>query len=185
MPWTCGPSPDPAVPSQDTTREPKEAHLSAMLTHESLSTWTVVIGVALGTLGISYLCLGKSTHHVPPGPRRYPVIGNLLNFPMQGWGKIFPEWHKKHGVHKHSQQSCSFTIPVLVPGNLVYANLMGMPVFIIGDREIAEELLNARGRISANRPTNVLFKELCVTFPRCELIVDNCLEWDGTSGLFL
>ena len=72
-----------------------------------------------------------------------------------------------------------------MPGNLVYANLMGMPVFIIGDREIAEELLNARGRISANRPTNVLFKELCVAFPRCELIVDNCLEWDGTSGLFL
>ena len=42
----------------------------------------------------------------------------------------------------------------------MYANLMGMPVFIIGDREVAEELLNARGRISASRPPNVLTLDL-------------------------
>jgi len=41
---------------------------------------------------------------------------------------------------------------------------MGMPVFVIGDREVAEELLNARGKISAARPRNVLALELCVTF---------------------
>ena len=53
-------------------------------------------------------------------------------------------------------------IPLLVLGDFVYANLVGMPVFIIGDREVAEELLNARGRISASRPPNVLTLDLCV-----------------------
>jgi len=47
-------------------------------------------------------------------------------------------------------------------GNLVYADLMGMPVFIISEREVAEELLNVRGRISAGRPPNVLGQELYV-----------------------
>ena len=37
---------------------------------------------------------------------------------------------------------------------------MGMPVYVIGDRKIAEELLNVRGRLSANRPPNVLGLEL-------------------------
>jgi len=37
---------------------------------------------------------------------------------------------------------------------------MGAPVFIISDREVAEELLNVRGRISAGRPPNVLGLEL-------------------------
>jgi hypothetical protein len=41
---------------------------------------------------------------------------------------------------------------------------MGTPVFIIGDREVAEELLNVRGRISAGRPPSVLTLELYVAF---------------------
>jgi hypothetical protein len=42
---------------------------------------------------------------------------------------------------------------------------MGMPVLVIGDREVAEELLNVRGKITASRPPNVLGLELCGTFP--------------------
>ena len=56
----------------------------------------------------------------------------------------------------------SLTRPVLVPGNLVYANLLGMPIFVIGNHKVAEELLNVRGRVSASRPPNVLVMELCV-----------------------
>jgi len=63
---------------------------------------------------------------------------------------------------------------------------MGMPVFVIGDREVAEELLNVRGRISAGRPPNLLFMELYVSFPTCKLaIIDElCLEWAGTNGIY-
>ena len=39
---------------------------------------------------------------------------------------------------------------------------MGTPVYVIGDREVAEELLNVRGKISASRPPNVLVLELYV-----------------------
>jgi hypothetical protein len=39
---------------------------------------------------------------------------------------------------------------------------MGMPIFVIGERKVAEELLNVRGGISAGRPSNVLVQELCV-----------------------
>ena len=54
----------------------------------------------------------------------------------------------------------------------MYANLMGMPVYIIGDREIAEELLNARGRISSGRPPNVLGLELCGDMLTRKVIID-------------
>jgi hypothetical protein len=52
---------------------------------------------------------------------------------------------------------------------------MGTPVFIIGDRAIAEELLNVRGRISASRPPNVLVLELYVAFPTHKLVINKSL----------
>ena len=60
----------------------------------------------------------------------------------------------------------------LVLGSLIYANLLGTPVFVIGDREAAEELLNVRGKITANRPPNVLAMELCVPLPTHRLVID-------------
>jgi hypothetical protein len=71
-----------------------------MFTLESLDSSSIGIGVALGILAIAHQWLGKRNERVPPGPPRYPLIGNVLNFPMQGWAKIFPEWHKKYGTHK-------------------------------------------------------------------------------------
>jgi len=66
----------------------------------SLNSSTIGTGVALGILAIAYRWLHKRNKRVPPGPPRYPVIGNALNFPMQGWAKIFPEWHKKYGTYR-------------------------------------------------------------------------------------
>ena len=74
-------------------------------------------------------------------------------------------------------------IPVLEKiGNFIYANLMGMPVFVIGDREVAEELLNARGKISASRPRNVLALELCVSFLTGKLAIDESFQ-DGLGRM--
>jgi hypothetical protein len=79
----------------------------------------------------------------------------------------------------------SLSEPISDAGNLVYANLMGMPIFVIGERKVAEELLNVRGRISAGRPPNVLVQELCVAFPTRSRAIDRVyLEWAGLSGIF-
>jgi hypothetical protein len=73
--------------------------LTSMFTGESLNTSTIVrIGVALCILCIIYQWLSKTNKHIPPGPPRYPLIGNLLNFPKQGWADIFPKWNKEYGV---------------------------------------------------------------------------------------
>jgi hypothetical protein len=69
-----------------------------MLSGESLNTSTIRIGVALGILGIIYQWMSKHNEQVPPGPPRYPLIGNLLNFPKQDWADIFPKWNKEYGV---------------------------------------------------------------------------------------
>ena len=65
-----------------------------------LNTSTIGTAVFLVILIIVYRLLGKNNERVPPGPPRYPIIGNVLNFPMQAWAQVFPEWHRKYGTHK-------------------------------------------------------------------------------------
>jgi hypothetical protein len=72
-----------------------------MLAQQSWSASTFGIGVALGIVAFAYRCRNRRTERTPPGPPRYPMIGNLLNFPMQGWTEIFSVWHKKYGAHIH------------------------------------------------------------------------------------
>jgi hypothetical protein len=75
--------------------------LILMFPRESLNTATVGSGASLAILAIAYRWLRKGNERLPPGPPRYPLIGNALNFPMQGWAQIFPEWHRKYGAHSH------------------------------------------------------------------------------------
>jgi hypothetical protein len=75
------------------------------LKHSSSKLWprvqdhgTSVIGIVLSlTVLYAVRYLASPYRKVPPGPRGYPIIGNLLE--MMGGGQWFKyaEWHKKYG----------------------------------------------------------------------------------------
>jgi len=50
-------------------------------------------------LGCGIYWVTKPDHH-PPGPRRYPIIGNLLNFPRDHFYDAFTRWQKEYGAAK-------------------------------------------------------------------------------------
>jgi hypothetical protein len=53
--------------------------------------------VLLVFLANSYLKRRRRLAAMPPGPRRLPIIGNLLDIPREAPWKAYAEWGKRFG----------------------------------------------------------------------------------------
>jgi hypothetical protein len=72
----------------------------------------------------------------PPGPRRLPIIGNLLEAPEGSPWISFSKWIKEYGP-------------------LVSLDFGGTNIILIGSHEVAKDLLDKRGDIYSDRPHSV------------------------------
>ncbi|KAH9963307.1 cytochrome P450 [Russula dissimulans] len=83
---------------------------------------------------------------LPPGPRGYPIIGNLLELGRGKWLK-FSEWQRKYG-------------------DLIYLNVAGQSIVVLNSQRIAEDLLDRRARIYSDRPRLIV---------ACDMMTDGLL----------
>ncbi|CCA73622.1 hypothetical protein PIIN_07575 [Serendipita indica DSM 11827] len=76
-----------------------------------------------------------------PGPKRKAVIGNVLDFPTQRWYEAFTEWQSRYG-------------------DVIYVELLGMPMLVVESLDVAEELLSRRANVWSARAHSVMMNEL-------------------------
>ncbi|KAI0646477.1 CyP450 monooxygenase [Trametes meyenii] len=69
----------------------------------------------------------------PPGPRPLPLIGNAFDMPMSNIGASFVDMAAKYG-------------------DVVYMNVIGQPMVILGSFKAFNELLESKSAISSDRP---------------------------------
>ncbi|CAL1710835.1 unnamed protein product [Somion occarium] len=82
---------------------------------------------------------------LPPGPKGYPFIGNMLDMPTVTPWKVFQEWCK-------------------VYGDVIYLDLPGRPTIVLGSVKVAVELLEKRSSIYSDRAVFVTDKLLSWDF---------------------
>ncbi|KAJ7664865.1 cytochrome P450 [Mycena rosella] len=91
--------------------------------------------VAATALSLYYhLYTRKATLPLPPGPKGWPLIGNVFDMPKSHSWKLFAQWGD-------------------VYGGIMSITLLGKPFVILNDPVIAAEILEKRGNLYADRPT--------------------------------
>ncbi|KAH9990147.1 cytochrome P450 [Russula vinacea] len=95
-----------------------------------------VFNIALGVLAL--WLIKKVTEKKPlgrpiPGPKGWPIIGNLLDVPTEVEYKVFSQWRKKYG-------------------DLIQMTVLGQPTIIINSPQLATDILSKKSAIYSSRP---------------------------------
>ena len=86
----------------------------------------------------------KTSHNLPPGPKPKPIVGNITDLPPNGT-KDWLHWKKQSDLY----------------GPISSLTVLGQPIIIISDYNIASELLDKNSGFTSSRPTMTFGGEMC------------------------
>ena len=116
---------------------------------------------------------------LPPGPKPLPLIGNALDMPKDYPWKTFQKWCKQYGTsHTFGHLSCSSKTGFL--GDLVYVNVVGQPIIVVGSAEVAYDLFERRSSKYSGRGHSTMVVDLYV-YANCFLECIADLVQDGVG----
>jgi hypothetical protein len=88
----------------------------------------------------------------PPGPKGYPIIGNLFDIPNAFIYKRFREMSREIGMSVPSRRSPNADEPLGVLGSdIIHLQVFGFHLIVCNTKGVADDLLDKRSSIYSDR----------------------------------
>ncbi|EAU84017.2 cytochrome P450 [Coprinopsis cinerea okayama7 len=119
--------------------------MSSTLSLDVLSGRTILLDTLAVALFLYYLIKllgrGRLPAPLPPGPRRLPLLGNILDMPPSQEWLTFAEWGRKWG-------------------DMTSISIFGQEIIILNSIKLAVDILEKKGSIYSDRPVMEMGGEL-------------------------
>ncbi|KAJ3523975.1 hypothetical protein NMY22_g11206 [Coprinellus aureogranulatus] len=121
--------------------------------------------------GVSYVLYTRYQHRKrskghpsPPGPAKWPIIGNALDIPLESMGPVYAGWARKFGELKTLSELSNLSLhryrTPRLGTDIVSASALGTTMVVIDSYDTAIELLEKRAAKYSGRPLSVMACEL-------------------------
>lgn len=92
----------------------------------------------------------RSKLPLPPGPRKWPVVGNLFDMPSTFEWITFMEWSKKYGGLGLFLGLLQ-TNTIFIDSDVLHLNVAGTSIIVLSSAEAANDLLEKKANIYSDR----------------------------------
>ena len=125
--------------------------------YTSAPTFVVAALVGLSVLRVLWkrARLNRS-NPLPPGPKQWPVVGNLFDMPSEDKASTFRKLSKKYGTWPLYWTTLLSARSPSSPGDIVYLKLLGKHMIVINSYDAAVALLEAKSANTSDRPPMVM-----------------------------
>ena len=106
----------------------------------------------LGTLGVFVVYWRNDQRqgpHLPPGPKKLPLIGNLLSIPSRVEWETYAKWGKEYSLCVIPTQNIH--LMPCTDSDIIHVNVIGTSIIILNSYEGAVNLLDKRSSIYSSR----------------------------------
>ena len=124
--------------------------------------------VVLGCATLVRLAQRHSRPRLPPGPRGYPILGNLFDLPPNliwekfgAWGKQYGELFPLHLPPYNSYLGANMLTDFhAYIGDIIYVNVLGQEMIVLNSSKAAIELFDKRSANYSDRPIAMMCGEI-------------------------
>ncbi|KAJ3572125.1 hypothetical protein NP233_g3289 [Leucocoprinus birnbaumii] len=110
------------------------------------SPYVIYVLATLVAARVFYTYLGRKSDNpdalpLPPGPKGLPIVGNVFDIPLNQPWLVYDDWIKTYG-------------------DMVYLNILGKGILILGSMERINDIFEKRGNNYSDRPPMPMIKDL-------------------------
>ncbi|KAF7317507.1 Cytochrome P450 [Mycena kentingensis (nom. inval.)] len=102
--------------------------------HRTDSLLLLFCGAAAGLYTLYRVLSSRKRHKLPPGPRKLPVLGNLLDIPTERQWEAYHEWSRACG------------------SDIIHVDVLGRYIVVVESMEGVRDLFEKRSSIYSDRP---------------------------------